>query len=877
MKDHSKQFGKYVILDVIGKGVSATVYRALDKSLDREVALKMLDPILMRDPAWIKRFRREARIIANLRHPHIVRIWEIDQLEGELFIAMDLAKDGNLADLIKRKKRLDWNETKKIASAIGSALDYAHDKNLVHGDIKPANVLIDREVDALLTDFGFAKIIAQNSVGSSLTGGIVGTPAYIAPEVWNGEKPTPQTDIYALGCIVYEMVTGQQLFTGKTSPAVMLAHFKPPAFPDVWPEGIPEGLTTILAKAMSKDPDKRYATAGEFIQALQFLGTEDTSKMYGVLLTAIAAHNWDKALQLIDKIKTVDPNFGDLKLLEKQVIDGINEDAKQANIREWTQAVEAALASGELGDARLLIDYWLQTYPNDSEGLRYRSLLHDMEEDQSTAASVVATPVAAASGISRADKRTKRNRMIWGIVLLAWILLIGGITINYHAIKKNQNIAESSTNTVITPGQDNNLQTQLATTATIKTPPTSIPTHTPTSIPTYTPTFVPTHTPTSVPTSTPRPISPPTPEPPHAVVSKIVNVRGGPGTVYPILGKTKPGNGYIVLGRNHDSSWYQIQFDDKKGWIAASLVTLKGPNQSRGSIGEVKEIPPTPKAPVYGVARGRIVYAEHVPLSNTYKVYMINADGSGKTLIKDNASEPSFTPDGRSIVYYDWSSGVSQINIDGSNDHPIYNALNSAFPSISPDGTKLVYMTWDLNWGWDPDSNFWWNISPWIEVRNADGSGQYNRVVDGDAPDWAPDNTRLVYKGCEGPGGSVCGIMVVNIATKERHRLTDYPDDGNPVWSPDGRYIAFSRKVDETNIEIFVMNSDGSNQRRLTYNPTSDGMPAWFPDSKHLAFRSDRDGQWGIYVMNLSGSGVRKITNAHMREHWTWERMKVTR
>lgn len=329
-----------------------------------------------------------------------------------------------------------------------------------------------------------------------------------------------------------------------------------------------------------------------------------------------------------------------------------------------------------------------------------------------------------------------------------------------------------------------------------------------------------------------------------------------------------------MLGRNKDGSWYQIQFEDKKGWISASLTNLQGSDQSIKSVSEVKDIPPTPKAPAYGTARGHIVYAEHVPLSNTYKLYMINADGTGKRLIKDNASEPSFTSDGKSIVYYDWSSGVSRINLDGSNDHSLYNYQNTAFPSISPDGSKLIYMTWDLTWGWDDNWDFWWNISPWLEIRNSDGSGKYFRVTDGEAPDWSPDSSRLVYKGCVDAN---CGILVINVDGTGRHFLTHNPDDGNPVWSPDGRYIAFSRIMENKNIEIFIMNSDGSHQRRITNNPTTDGMPAWFPDSRHLAFRSDRDGSWAIYTMNIDGSGIRKVTQAAMSEHWTWERMDAAR
>ena len=268
------QLGKYRILAEIGKGGFATVYRALDTSLDREVALKVLDPILARDPAWVARFQREAKAVARLRHPHIVTIHEIGESEGRLYIAMELIEGPSLAERIAEHGRLPWGEALAILGQVAAALDDAHGQGVLHRDLKPANILLDPQRGAILTDFGFARLVGESSMSVSLSGGVVGTPAYIAPEVWDGEEPTAQTDIYSLGCVAYEMLTGEVLFAGKTPSMVIKKHtVDGPSLPDDahWPAGVPNGVFKVLARALAKDPAERYAGAGALIAALSGL------------------------------------------------------------------------------------------------------------------------------------------------------------------------------------------------------------------------------------------------------------------------------------------------------------------------------------------------------------------------------------------------------------------------------------------------------------------------------------------------------------------------------------------------------------------------------------------------------------------------------
>jgi len=258
--------GRYEIRAVLGRGGFATVYRALDPNLDREVALKVLHPQLLVDRSFVARFRKEARSMANLRHPHIITVFEVSEADGRLFIAMELAH-GSLAQVIKARGRIPWAEVLDILRPVCTALDYAHSQGIVHRDIKPCNILLNQERGPLLTDFGLARIMGDNSMSISMSGGVVGTPAYIAPEVWEEEAAWPAADIYALGCVCYEMVTGALLFNGATPMHIMRAHDKGPQFA-AWPEGTPPGLDAALRIALAREPGARYPSSEAFWHAL---------------------------------------------------------------------------------------------------------------------------------------------------------------------------------------------------------------------------------------------------------------------------------------------------------------------------------------------------------------------------------------------------------------------------------------------------------------------------------------------------------------------------------------------------------------------------------------------------------------------------------
>jgi serine/threonine protein kinase len=267
----AQEIGRYSILEEIGRGGFAIVHRAKDTQLDREVALKELRPILLDDAGWVDRFQREARAIARLDHPHIVPIYDVYNAEKRLFLVMRLVNGPALHDLISDRSQVPWGETVDIIETVADGLDYAHRQNILHRDLKPANILIDIDRGPMLSDFGLAKLIGDNSSNVSVSGTVVGTPHYIAPEVWEGKGHSPQSDIYALGCVLFEMITGEKVFKGTTPPVVMMAHFQPIALPIAWPEGVPPGVADVLRRALAPNPADRFENAGQMAQALRNL------------------------------------------------------------------------------------------------------------------------------------------------------------------------------------------------------------------------------------------------------------------------------------------------------------------------------------------------------------------------------------------------------------------------------------------------------------------------------------------------------------------------------------------------------------------------------------------------------------------------------
>jgi serine/threonine protein kinase len=259
--------GRFHIVESLGAGGMAAVYKAYDNRLDRTVAIKVIRSEKV-DEKFLQRFDLEAKALAKLQHPNIVHILDYGEQDGMPYLVMDYLSGGTLKKLMG--KAMDWSEAAALLAPIARALQHAHSKNIVHRDVKPANILITAAGIPMLSDFGIAKLLDPgNASGLTDTGVGIGTPDYMAPEQCVG-KPVPQTDIYSLGVVFYEMVTGQRPYKADTPAAVMFKHVSDPLpKPSLIVPNLPENIENIIFKALEKNLENRFKTMADFATALE--------------------------------------------------------------------------------------------------------------------------------------------------------------------------------------------------------------------------------------------------------------------------------------------------------------------------------------------------------------------------------------------------------------------------------------------------------------------------------------------------------------------------------------------------------------------------------------------------------------------------------
>ena len=272
--------GRYHLIEQLGQGGMATVYKAYDTRLEREVAIKVIRMGSLPPDAvehMLKRFEREAKSLARLEHPNIIPIHDYGEHEGSPYLVMRYIPGGTLKN--QTGNAMPYYQACRLLAPIAHALAYAHGQNVIHRDVKPANILITSAGEPMLSDFGVAKIL-ESEESNTLTGTAIGigTPEYMAPEQWVN-KVVPQTDIYALGVVFYELVTGRKPYTADTPAAVLLKQAMDPLpRPKQFVHDLPDQVERVIFKAMAKKPEERYASMAEFASALEKLAAAEDKK-----------------------------------------------------------------------------------------------------------------------------------------------------------------------------------------------------------------------------------------------------------------------------------------------------------------------------------------------------------------------------------------------------------------------------------------------------------------------------------------------------------------------------------------------------------------------------------------------------------------------
>lgn len=260
---------RYELEELVGSGGMSSVFRAHDRLLDRYVALKVLHEHFADDDESVERFRREARSVAQLSHPHIVTVIDRGEADGRQFIVFEYVDGENLKQLAGRSGALPIRRAVEIAVAVADGLAFAHANGLVHRDVKPQNVLLNGEGEVKVTDFGIARSIEVDR-GVTQTGTVLGTSSYISPEQAGGKPVSPATDVYSLGVVLWELLTGDVPFPGENFVAVALRHINeiPPSLADVRPD-VPPRLAAAVDRALAKDPGRRFPTMEAFAAELR--------------------------------------------------------------------------------------------------------------------------------------------------------------------------------------------------------------------------------------------------------------------------------------------------------------------------------------------------------------------------------------------------------------------------------------------------------------------------------------------------------------------------------------------------------------------------------------------------------------------------------
>ena len=281
----------YEVEELVGRGGTGEIYRALDPRLERRVALKLLAESYTEDAGFRERLLRESRIAASLDHPNVVPVYEAGETDDRLFIAMRFVEGSDLQALLRSEGPLEPSRAVAIASQVADALDAAHARGLVHRDVKPSNVLLDRQdrrEHVYLADFGLTQSVTDRG---PTDGHLVGTVDYVAPEQVRGDDVDGRADVYGLGCMLFEALTGTVPFSGVSDVAVIYAHLEaPPPRASERRSSLPDTLDDVLARAMAKDPDERQSTCRALVDEVRVaFGLDGRPRSSRVLVAALLA------------------------------------------------------------------------------------------------------------------------------------------------------------------------------------------------------------------------------------------------------------------------------------------------------------------------------------------------------------------------------------------------------------------------------------------------------------------------------------------------------------------------------------------------------------------------------------------------------------
>jgi len=588
------KIGPYEIIQELGRGGMATVYRAYHPGMDRFVAIKIIHRALATDKAGVERFRREARLIARLEHPHLLPVYDYAPDHDPPYIVMRYLEGGTLKDVLDEKRLLPLGEVAHLMRQIASAMDYAHRQGVVHRDIKPSNIMVDQDGNAFVADFGIARI--NDGLGMTQTGFTVGTPGYMSPEQGMGLSTIDlRADIYSLGVMVFEMATGRAPYTGETPMAVLFQHIQNPVPSALqFNPNLPEDIDQIFHKALAKQPEERYSSAGQLSEVLVAMASNSAANARPVQLQTAAM----QAIQTKQKErsstgpdeKTMLEKFEAMR--EQPTTPGFGvpiTDGPTSN----TPIPLSSLTPNPISAPLPTVEQAAPVAPRRPTGLIIGG----------TAAVIVA---AIALFLLR-PKDTGGNVTLTAPVTVG-TQLVGNttpnaatLTFSAQSLVVTAEVTQEATTTktiaqkpsptatrqagktpsavvtdslMVGPDSETNTPTAKPGTATpTPKPPTS--THTPTITTTPSAPVTPSLTATASATITLTPL-PPTPATPIMSARRAMDIRVGPGPGYPVIAQLNTGDQLETLGISADGRWLKVLLlDGAEGWVLFSSASAE--------------------------------------------------------------------------------------------------------------------------------------------------------------------------------------------------------------------------------------------------------------------------------------------------------------
>ena len=549
------RLGPYEIIEEIGRGGMATVYRAYQPSVDRYVAVKIIHRAIATDTGALERFQREARLIARLEHPHLLPVYDYNGEHDPPYIVMRYLEGGTIKDALE-DGALPLTDVIHVLRQISAALDYAHRQGVIHRDIKPSNVMIDIDGNAFLMDFGIARLM-ETSAGITQPGFAVGTPTYMSPEQGMGLATVDgRSDIYALGVLAFQMLTGEVPFKDDNPMAVILQHIhNTPPTPSSLNPALPPEVDAVLVRALAKQPDDRYQTAGALATELA-----RTTQLAADLAPVVIRRSAEKTYQAILAARQ-----------ERSTTLGATMEAFEAS-----RAVLLSPPSGvPVGDGPTTPVELPQAIQPDSRGRRRWWLVGLMALllggallfSQFGAASLTLTPTTTPT------LTQTQLALLPSETPPVTTLIAGSAPTDTPA--PTETLSPSST-----PTPTETLTPSATATETPSATPTS--SATPTMTPSATPTATATPTFTASPTLTASPTA--TPATPVAIVRRALTLRSGPGTNYPALVTVDANINLMIIGISDDGSWFQVALPDGLvAWLSASAALI----ETAGNLADV--------------------------------------------------------------------------------------------------------------------------------------------------------------------------------------------------------------------------------------------------------------------------------------------------